>query len=153
MNTMNFKNVVEKFLERIPEFKNTDYFDESVLDLPYLFFGNVARFLFDRIKAIENPSQDEIIVKAFAFLNEIFNSPKTDNQQRLAARVRANDKFTRDEMEKIGLELKNLFGIEFFEKFCESRKVIEFTKRMLKNNEAALKTLEITLQHYGAIEG
>ena len=146
MSNITFQNIVNIFLDRVPELKKTESFDEKDLELPHVFFGNFANFLLKRIEKTQNPAQDEIIRKTFSFLNEVFNAPKTEWQKQITARIRSNDKFSREEMEKISLEPTNLLGIEFFESFVSSKKTIDVAQKLLKDD--ALESFEETMQYF-----
>jgi hypothetical protein len=50
MENITYSNVIQKLLEKFPEYRNSEkYYDESNIQLPYIVLGNLCLMAFEDI--------------------------------------------------------------------------------------------------------
>ena len=124
MEQITYNNVVDKIIEKFPEYKSSaQYFEESMWDLPYVMLGNLCLMAFEDIDKKSDISLAERLVR---WSDEIFNNPNSDEK------------------------VVNLFAIEVLENLVGSKTGAKLAKSFLhgKSNDI----LKITLTGFNTKE-
>lgn len=82
---MQFKDVTDALLRRVPAFAKARSSDPSFLsyddDSPYLVFGDFGLFIREYLKVIDTPMKDDTFLKqSFELLNEMLTSTDPEVQ-------------------------------------------------------------------------
>lgn len=120
MEQITYNNIIEKLMERFPEYSNSlKYYDETNKDSHYIVLGNLCLMVFNDI---DNKKDNKLAEKLVKLADEIFNNPNSDHK------------------------LINLFAIEVLENLTGSRTGAVLAKSLLHNKSIDL--LEQTLINY-----
>jgi hypothetical protein len=119
MSHITYDNIIDSLLKEFPEFNS---YDKENIDLPHVIIGNFAEML---VNKIENNPNDDVLNKAFEFVNKIFSS-NNDNK------------------------LLDLLRIELFENLAQSRSAIMFSRKKL--NGTARDSFEKAMTDFGVVE-
>lgn len=124
MEQITYDNIIDKLLEKFPEYKNSEqYYDELNKDLHYIVLGNLCLMAFEDIDNSRDHSMAEKLVR---LADNIFNNPNSSDR------------------------LVNLFSVEVLENLVGSRTGAKLAKSLLSGK--SLGFLNLTLKGYGTKE-
>jgi hypothetical protein len=130
MEQITYKNIINKVVENFPEYKASEEFEKDSVDSQYAILAGFGKFLTRKIE--EQAESQELIKRAFQFVNDIYNGP-----------VVKNDSDPPD-------TLQNLFYIEIFENLAQTKKGVEAARKYLEGS--AKDEFETVFKHTGVEE-
>lgn len=117
---LNLENIIEVLVERVPEYKNTEYYKLADKDNISSVFGGFGSYLSDRMS--DYSEEDQIIRKSFTLLNQMVISENQD--------------------------VVNVAVVEVFEAIAGFNKAIAIAEKLLNNQ--GVNWLDKTKENFNA---
>lgn len=120
MTYLSFENVVKEILNKFPEYKDTECYENNDKELQYSFFFGFTEYVNQLIQKSSNPISEPEIKKAFDLFNEMVSS-KEENLSTLVV-VEVLENLVQNKKSKdVALHLLNEDGLKHI------KEVLKFT--------------------------
>lgn len=78
MISKNNEEAVKKLLELFPEFKNSEYYNQTDESIPYLVFGDFSNYLKSLVKENKIDNSNPLMQRIAGFITELYQSSGED---------------------------------------------------------------------------